>query len=98
MQNIIKAHNFSITVQGFDFGGREADFEKVCSELEDAACQLDSDAINSVVWDAEADSYTNTSDKRLLELAERVKTETLRALGWDKPHSPHLSLSAVLSR
>lgn len=87
-----KAQVITLRLVGDGFSGNEADFNRVCDEIERAASQLDKAAIEAVVWDVEADDYVNRADQRLQNLADLICVETLRGLGWDKPHNPSVTV------
>jgi hypothetical protein len=92
MEDLILVHGIAVRVLGNGFEGELSDFHAVCNAIETAAAQLDKIAIEASVWDAEKDDYVNPSDSRLEALSNLICVETLRSLGWVKPHAPSVSV------
>ncbi len=96
MMNRFEAQGYMITVEGHDFGGNTADFDKVCEEIALAAVWYDTSALAAIVWDESKDDFANAEDTRFQELAMSLCGLTLDSLGWDKPGVPWIHVSATL--
>ena len=96
MMNTFEAQGYMITVEGHDFGGNTADFDKVCEEIALAAVWFDSAALAAIVWDEEKDDFADASDTRFHEVAMTLCRSSLDSLGWDKPDVPWIHVSANL--
>lgn len=96
MMNTFEAQGYMITVEGYDFGGNTADFDKVCAEIERAAKTVDRAALAALVWDHEIKNYANRYDTRFYHGSLMLSYETLKRLGWDKPDVPWVHVSANL--
>lgn len=94
MTNELKINGYTITVQGHDFSGNERDFDAVCAAAETALSSLPADALDAIVWDAEADAYHNPDDTRALEACDTACHATLSELGWHKPDVPFVTITA----
>jgi len=95
MENLIMVHGIAVQVVGNDFGGEEADFNKVCDKIEAIAAELDKAAIEAAIWDIEANDYVGRGDQRLQRLADSTCMETLRGLGWDNPNVPSVTVFGI---
>jgi hypothetical protein len=96
MMNTFEAQGYMITVEGHDFGGNTADFDKVCADIERAAKTVDRAALAAIVWDETKDDFAGGKDTRFQEVAMTLCKSTLERLGWDRPYIPWVGVSADL--